>query len=214
MRRRSSKNDGPTLPGFVTCEPSAVVGTVATVANSDSREPAQTASSSSTNCPPSTCLSQDSHAKTSVMQGKARASQVREAVCGTRLTASLAKYDHESSCWRTSELCLDGDFEKFSDALPPSGMMLGGELFPLRPLEHLTSANGSSSSRGIETPPATEPPSQNGCVASSQQSPPRVIWRGRHRGPSTASTLECETHRTLRARYRSVGRRQPPHSRS
>ena len=52
-------------------------------------------------------------------------------VFGGNVSESLASYDHESSCWRTSQLSLFGEDEKWLEALPKSGMTQSGKLYQL-----------------------------------------------------------------------------------
>ena len=69
----------------------------------------------------------------------------------------FAFYDPESSCWRTSAATLDGDSTLSSVTLPASGSMLSGELFA-RPTSALPIvASGSSSSRLLPSPAASNP---------------------------------------------------------
>ena len=51
-----------------------------------------------------------------------------------------------TSFWRTSQRCLLGDWERFSENWPRSGLMLNGTVYRLPPLVRLTSAIGFSSS--------------------------------------------------------------------
>lgn len=56
---------------------------------------------------------------------------------------SFASYDPDGSCWRTSQLCLDGDLEMFSGTFPRAGMTRSGIAFRLQPLAPLTGGTGS-----------------------------------------------------------------------
>jgi len=84
-----------------------------------------------------------SRARTSALQGTARAWPVNDLDCGSSTTASLASFDHASRSWRTSERCFIEGWMPFSDALPNGGIMRGGELFQLGPLACPKFANGS-----------------------------------------------------------------------
>lgn len=79
------------------------------------------------------------------MLERALASKVRALVSGSSMPASLASYDLASSSWRTSQLCLDGAWERFSGAFPRSGMMRSGTVAPLPPSAPLTGATGCGS---------------------------------------------------------------------
>lgn len=50
---------------------------------------------------------------------------------GSSTPVSLAKYDHDSQSWKTSERLLTGDLIEFSGALPKSGMMRNGRIYAL-----------------------------------------------------------------------------------
>jgi hypothetical protein len=72
-----------------------------------------------------------SRAKTSVLQGKAQASTARVAGSGPRWPASLAKYDHDTSSWRTPQFSLLGGLDEFSETWPRWGLMRDGECWAL-----------------------------------------------------------------------------------
>lgn len=63
--------------------------------------------------------------------------------CGVRCGELLANYDHAMSSWRTSQLCLDGEWAELSGTWPQSGMTRNGQLYPLLMWEHRTSENES-----------------------------------------------------------------------
>ena len=104
---------------------------------------------------PSTLLPQDaetstssaaaSPARTSVLQAGAQDLPASDPASGQSSPGSLARYDRATQSWRTSQLCLDGDWDRFSETWPRSGMMRSGIAFPLRPLAHPTSATASGS---------------------------------------------------------------------
>lgn len=73
----------------------------------------------------------DSLAKTSVWRALARVLAANEAGSGLSSPDSLARYDPNSLSWRTSQLCLVGDWETFSGTWPRSGMMLNGIAYQL-----------------------------------------------------------------------------------
>ena len=84
-----------------------------------------------------------SPARTSALPERARASTARAADYGPRCAESLARYDHASSSWRTSQLCLDGDLAEFSETFPRSGMMRSGIAYRLPPLVPLIGGTAS-----------------------------------------------------------------------
>jgi hypothetical protein len=87
-----------------------------------------------------------SPARTSASQEKALASPEQGPVFGTSSLGSLAKYDPDTSLWRTSQLSLLEGSTPFSGRFPRSGMTRNGTLFQLVPLVLRTGGNGSGSS--------------------------------------------------------------------
>ena len=87
----------------------------------------------------------DSPAKTFQLPEAATDSTENEADCGWKWPGSLVKYNRRSRSWRTRQLSLLGGSEEFSETWPRWGSMRDGECFPLRTLEHDTSANASGS---------------------------------------------------------------------
>ena len=132
MPTASSPSTGPTCLATVTCEPS---------------RPA-------TEIGPSISSAAASPARTSALQEKELDSQERGPVFGTSSLGSLAKYDPDTSSWRTSQRCLLGEWEPFSATFPRSGMTRSGTLFQLQPLVRRTDEIESGLWR---TPSAQEP---------------------------------------------------------
>lgn len=116
-----SQNIGPTLGGGETCEPSCV--------NVSQNE--------------LTLSVADFPAKTSATPASEPESKASEAACGLSLRESLAFYDRDSLSWKTSQRCLDGEWELFSATFPRSGSMQSGMLFRLPQLVRRTSGKGS-----------------------------------------------------------------------
>ena len=108
MRRKSSKNTGPTSSDTATC-----------------------AKSEPTTLNPLTSSVGDSRAKTSAMRVTRLVSQENEAAYGVSMQESFASYDHASCSWRTSQLCLTGEWDEFSETWPESGMTRNGVSFRL-----------------------------------------------------------------------------------
>jgi len=81
-----------------------------------------------------------SPAKTSVPQESGSASTAREAAYGASSPELLATFDRATCSWRTSQLCLGGEFQEFSETWPRSGMTRNGIAFQLAPLVRLTDA--------------------------------------------------------------------------
>lgn len=77
-----------------------------------------------------------------------RAWEIQRLRSGGRWPESLASFDPDTCCWRTSQTSLlsnEGPLgERFSATWPRSGMSLRGTVYPLPPLVPRTSAIGSS----------------------------------------------------------------------
>ena len=86
---------------------------------------------------------EDSLAKTLAAQAKEPESTESEADYGKSLPASLAKYDPDTSSWRTHQCSLFGGLEEFSETWPRWGMMRDGECWGLTMSERLISESGS-----------------------------------------------------------------------
>lgn len=74
------------------------------------------------------------HARTLAAPAPEQDSKEQEAVSGTRWQESFAKWDHDSSSWKTPQCSLFGDLESFSETWPRWGIMRHGACFqPLMP---------------------------------------------------------------------------------
>ena len=107
---------------------------------------------SGTTCKPSTqnrgeaksmSSAEDFRVRTSVAQGKVRASLEHEAAYGVKWHESFAKWDRDSSSWRTHQCSLFGGLESFSETWPRWGMMRDGVSSERVMQEHRTSETGS-----------------------------------------------------------------------
>lgn len=83
------------------------------------------------------------HAKTLAQQEKAQALTVSAAECGRTWPASLAKYDPDTSSWRTAQYSLLGGLDEFSETWPKWGSMQSGECWERPTLVPLTSESAS-----------------------------------------------------------------------
>lgn len=81
-------------------------------------------------------------AKTYPLQEKAQGSTELEAECGGTWLGWLAKFDPNSSLWKTAQLSLIGDSGESLATFPRSGMTRGGLLWELQTLERPTNATG------------------------------------------------------------------------
>ena len=84
----------------------------------------------------------DSPARTSARRAAERAWRDSEASFFGRSSGVLASYDPASSSWRTSQLSLDGEAEKWQGPLPRWGLMLAGVCYRLSMWERRTSGSG------------------------------------------------------------------------
>jgi hypothetical protein len=75
------------------------------------------------------------HAKTSAQQEKAQGLTESAAGCGEKWHASFAKYDPDTSLWRTAQCSLLGGLDEFSETWPQWGLMRDGECWEQRTLE-------------------------------------------------------------------------------
>jgi hypothetical protein len=82
-------------------------------------------------------------ARTSAPLARALGSMAHGPASGEKWRGSWAKYDRNTSSWRTPQFSLLGGLEPFSGTWPRSGLMLDGECFPLPNAAPLTSANES-----------------------------------------------------------------------
>jgi hypothetical protein len=87
-----------------------------------------------------------SPARTSATQASAQASTASGQDYGQSTPELLASYDRDTSSWRTSQLCLDGELSEFSETWPRSGLMRSGIAYRLPPLVRLTDATECGSS--------------------------------------------------------------------
>lgn len=106
-----------------------------------------------------------SRAKTSRSRAKALDLQASAAASGGKCTGSFAKWDRDSSSWRTSQLSLAGDLMPFSDRWPTSGSMRSGRCFRRPTAEHHTSASGCGFFVGT---PTTNPKPRSAAFAKGR----------------------------------------------
>ena len=82
-------------------------------------------------------------ARTSASPERVQALRASAAAYGRNTPELLAKFDPDTSSWRTSQLCLDGGLTEFSETWPRSGTMRNGIAYQLPPLVPLTDATAS-----------------------------------------------------------------------
>jgi len=105
------------------------------------------------------CLA-DSRAKTSAQPEKEQASTESAAECGPTWRVSFARWDRDSSSWRTPQCSLLEGLDVFSETWPRWGMMRDGECSAQSMPERLTGEIGSGSSELCPTPRAGNPGSR------------------------------------------------------
>jgi hypothetical protein len=96
--------------------------------------------------------------RTSASPGRARASTGRGLDSGGTWRASLAKYDPNSSTWRTAQSSLLGGLDESSVTWPRSGSMRNGTLYQRATLARITP---ESESGLLPTPTATDHKSES-----------------------------------------------------
>lgn len=82
-------------------------------------------------------------AKTSALPETARGLTENAVGCGTTWPASLAKFDPDTSSWKTAQRSLLGGLEEFSQTWPRWGLMRNGECWERQTLVHRTSESAS-----------------------------------------------------------------------
>jgi len=82
------------------------------------------------------------HAKTLAQQEEAQESMESEAGCGEKWHASFARYDPDTSLWRTAQCSLLGGLDEFSETWPQWGLMRDGECWEQRTLEQTIRGTG------------------------------------------------------------------------
>lgn len=95
-----------------------------------------------------------------------------EADYGSSSPESLARFDHGTSSWRTSQLCLVEGTARFSETWPRSGMTRSGIAYRLPPLARLTAEIGSGSL--LPTPTAGDSKSSGSRNTTSSKAHPGV----------------------------------------
>jgi hypothetical protein len=96
-------------------------------------------------CHTSTSSAAASPARTSPTPARAQASTGSARVFGPSTPASFASFDPGTSSWRTSQLCLDGDLDEFSETWPRWGTTQNGVAYAPQTSERPTAATESGS---------------------------------------------------------------------
>lgn len=93
---------------------------------------------------PWTSSAEDSRAKTLALPERAQASPEADRDCGQSTRASFARFNPDTSSWKTSQRCLVEGWAEFSQTWPRAGMMLSGIAYRLPPSAPLTGVIGCS----------------------------------------------------------------------
>lgn len=96
------------------------------------------------NSPKQNSGQEDSRVKTSATPAREKVSEVPVPDCSLRGCDSFAKYDQNTSSWRTSRPCLVEDWATFWENWPQAGTMQAGYCYRLEPLvRHISDAGFS-----------------------------------------------------------------------
>src|ERR1700692_1275298 len=83
---------------------------------------------------PQGSFAEDSHVRTSARRAQVLGSREADLDCGESTPDWAAKYDPNTSSWRTSQLSLIEGWEEFSATWPRSGTMRNGTAYQFPPL--------------------------------------------------------------------------------
>ena len=113
-----------------------------------------------------------SPAKTSALQGGAKESREKEAACGQKWQGSLAKYDPNTSLWKTAQCSFLGEWDECLEIFPKWGIMLNGELWELAMLEGTTNDYECGLSETYPTPTRRDTQGPRGKAAQARKGNP------------------------------------------
>lgn len=99
-------------------------------------------------------------ARTFPLQAKAPASTANVLDCGGKCSALFAKFDHNSSSWKTPQFSLLAGLDEYSETWPRSGTMRNGWCWERTTWEPRTSGNASGYLHMIPTPTACNAPNK------------------------------------------------------
>ena len=123
----------------------------------------------------SMCAAVDFRARTYPSRARAPVFPVSGRASGSRCSESFASYDPDSCSWRTSQGCLTGGLEPFSEGWPRAGMTRSGSAFRQRPLVPRTPGIASGS---WPTPNAAKAGNDVGlrCSGDGRSRPNKLGW--------------------------------------
>jgi hypothetical protein len=120
---------------------------------------------------PLTCSVEDSPAKTFPTPASEQGLTESAADCGASMRESFANYDPATSSWRTSQLCLDGEWSEFSETWPRAGMTRSGRAYELPTLVPHTEENESGF---VPTPEASN--TKAVALRTNGRPPKNYLW--------------------------------------
>jgi hypothetical protein len=136
MQRESSKNIGPTSGAGATCEPSRPEAESTAIAGAecqkDHSSPMLSETPHATNGE-SMLSAEGSPVRTLATPEPAKGLMEAAADCGPITSESFAFCNLDSSSWRTSQFCLNGDLSEFSGTWPEAGLMQHGKCYRRAP---------------------------------------------------------------------------------
>lgn len=132
-----------------------------------------------------------SRAKTSAMPESALGSKELVADYGANTSESFARFDRDSSSWRTSQRCLFGGWIEFSGTWPPAGTMRNGECYRPANWERHTHESGC-----FALPTATK--SDAGCGEIMCETRPDSITGKPRKINANGETWSCGLGRIFR----------------
>lgn len=106
------------------------------------------------------------------------------AISGPTLRGSFARYDLDTSCWRTYQLCAalfensDPILAEFLGTWPRAGTMCDGIVYQRRPLAPITRGTGYGSSVSWPTPTQADSRNTRNSTAKRNKAPPSGIHTG------------------------------------
>lgn len=165
------------------------------------RDSEMSAASDESNSQMSISSAEDFPARTSAMQESEQVSTVNKADSGENSPESLAFYDHQSCCWKTSQRSLFGGLIEFSGTWPRSGTMRNGRVFARPTLERITCETAGGVL--LPTPKASDPTRGANCnhspmlheVVRLLPTPTANDWKGgNHSGSGSASANSIATY--------------------
>ena len=132
----AASGDSPSDLSEPECEPSRSVKSTPTAGESSQNtgqvSPVTTTSEPSTR-QQRMSFAEDSHVRTSASPEAEKDWPAHAAAFGLNRRELLAQYDPNSHSWKTSQLCLNGEWETFSETWPESGTTRSGQLFQRAP---------------------------------------------------------------------------------